>query len=75
MRQPGLSKILGIFILLFLLSRTGKIIKFFEELKEDKFLTLDPLIRAPEPARYTVTVALIGFGVWLVIYLLLQRRK
>ena len=76
MRQLSPSKILGIFVLLFLLSRTGKIIEFFRQLKPGEFLTLAPLkaSRCPEPDRFVVTLALLAL-IWLTVYLLLQKWK
>ena len=61
MIQISFKKILIVFLIIFLMSRAKRIARFFEELEfeHDGILTMEPLRRCSEEARYLVTIALL----------------
>ncbi|MDX9880272.1 MAG: hypothetical protein RBS72_22175 [Sedimentisphaerales bacterium] len=62
MNQISAKKVLWAFIALLLLSRTGRIVQFFETLDLGGILTLEPLRNSPEGGRFLVTVALLALA-------------
>ena len=59
MNHISAKKVLWAFIALLLLSRTGRIVQFFEASDLGGILTLEPLRNSPEEGRFLVTVALL----------------
>lgn len=74
MIQPSLKKILIVFAMIFLLSRTGKILEFLFQLHLDEIFTLQPLRQSPERGKFFITILLLA---WLatVAFCLLNKRK
>ncbi|MFC1783563.1 hypothetical protein ACFL02_08255 [Planctomycetota bacterium] len=77
MRSVSLKKILIAFGIIFLLSRSRKIIDFFSEHGGEgffDFLTLEPLHQSSIEAKYIVTLALFAL-VFITVFRLLYKRK
>jgi len=74
MSQKSIRNALIAFAIIFLLSRTGKILEFLSELDPGGILTLAPLRDSPEEARFFVTIALCAL-IFTVIFCQLNRRK
>ena len=74
MNQVSFKKIAVAALVVFALSRTRQILRFFRELELGGILTLEPLRNSPDGARFLVTVALCAL-VFVVLYSLLSRRK
>ena len=67
MNRPSLKMVLLFFVILFLMSRTGKIMDFFSRLDSGGILTLEPLRDSPEEGRFVVTVLLLAL-VFVIIW-------
>jgi hypothetical protein len=74
MNQISFKKIAATALVVFALSRTRQILRFFEELNLSGILTLEPLRNSPEGARFLVTVALCALVV-VLLHNLLSGRK
>lgn len=62
MNHISAKKVLWAFIALLLLSRTGRIVQFFEAQDLGGILTLEPLRNSPQEGRFLVTVALLALA-------------
>lgn len=71
----SLKKIATVFMVLFLLSRTRVILKWFSEIDADGILTLQPLADQPVEARYVVTLLFMALIVVIVWKYILNREK
>jgi len=67
-------KILLAAAIIFLLSRTRKLIEFLSALNASDILTLQPLRDSPPQARYFVTLMVLALA-YVTVYFLLLRRK
>ncbi len=74
MSQKTITNVLIAFAIIFLLSRTGKILQFLSGLDAGGILTLGPLRDSPENARFYITLALFVLA-FVTIFSLLQKRK
>lgn len=74
MNQISFKKILILFLVLLLMSKTGKILQLFSSINTDGLLTLEPLSNSPVGARFLVTLALFAL-LFTTIFLLLNKRK
>ena len=76
MNQISLKKIGIVFLVIFLLSRSRAIIEFLSgiDLDMDGILTLEPLRRCSDGARYVVTILFLAFC-FVVIWKLFLSRK
>lgn len=74
----SLKKIVTVFLVLFLLSRTRVILQWFSGLDTDGVFTLQPLADQPAEARYVVTllfIALIIVAIWKFIIIHDRRSR
>ena len=71
----SIKKITTVFVVLFLLSRTRVILKWFSEIDADGILTLQPLADQPVEARYVVTLLFMALIVVIVWKYILNREK
>jgi len=69
------KKIVTLFMVLFLLSRTRVILEWFSELDTDGLLTLQPLADQPVEARYVITLLFIALIVVIIWKYLLVKNK
>jgi len=78
MRTISFKKILIVFAIIFLLSRSRKILEFLDNFHFDEdffdILTLEPLRQSPPEARYMVTLALFAL-IFITLFKLLYRGK
>jgi len=74
MSQKTITNALIAFAIIFLLSRTGKIMQFLSGLDGGGILTLAPLRDSPEDARFYITLAVFVLA-FVTIFSVLQRRK
>ena len=74
MNQISVKKILIAFLIIFLLSRSRKIVELFSELDFGGILTLEPLRESPEQGRFFVTIALFAL-IFVTVFCLLNKRK
>ncbi len=74
MNKISVQKILIAFLIIFLLSRSRKIVKFFSELDCSGILTLEPLRESPEQGRFFVTVLLFTL-IFVTVFWFLNKRK
>ena len=74
MKQVSIEKILAVFVVLFLLSRTGTILKWFSEQNGGELFTLQPLLDQPAEGRYVVTLLVMALGFVIVWKLLLHKK-
>ncbi|OHB72905.1 MAG: hypothetical protein A2Z25_21195 [Planctomycetes bacterium RBG_16_55_9] len=58
MNRPSLKLILLFFVIMFVMSRTGKMMAFFSRLNLHGILTIEPWRKASEGERYILTVLL-----------------
>ena len=74
MNKINPKKILVVFLVIFLMSRSRRIINSLSDMDPGGILTLEPLRNSPEETRYIVTLAV--FLVFLVIlWKTLLRKK
>ena len=76
MNQISLKKIFIVLVVIFLLSQSGKLIRFFTNLKLEGlfFDSMEPLRKSPVEARYVLTLLLFAL-IYITIFKLLQNRK
>jgi hypothetical protein len=74
MNRISLQKVLIVFLIIFLLSRSRNIAEFFSELDCGGILTLQPLRDSPEQGRFFVTIALSAL-IFVTVFFLLNKRK
>jgi len=74
MNSISLKKILIVFLVIFLMSRTRRIIDFVSDMDTGDILTLEPLSWACVEMRFLVTVALLALG-FVVIWTVLMKGK
>jgi len=74
MNRPSLKLIFLFFVIIFLMSRTGRIKDFFSRLNFDGILTLEPLRNAPEDGRYIVTILLAALGFVIILRLFIFKK-
>ena len=74
MTRISFNKILIAFFVIFLMSRTRKILQFFSGLEPGKILTLEPLRECPEEMRYVVTLAFLSLCFVVLWQLFLRKR-
>jgi hypothetical protein len=74
MNRISLEKVLIVFVAIFLMSRSRRIVEFFSDLDTDGILTLEPLRDSPPQARFFVTVMALALA-YVTVYFYLQRRK
>ena len=74
--MPRLSfkKIAIAFLILFLLSRSSKIIAFLEDLEWESWFTMEPLANSPPLQRYIATLAVLAL-IYVTIVKLLMKKK
>jgi hypothetical protein len=75
MTQLSWKKLLVGFLVVLLLSRTGRILEFLKELDLSGILTLEPLRRTPEDGRCLMTLALGALGIVLLHSWFFRGRK
>ena len=74
MSQKTITNVLIAFAIIFLLSRTGKIMQFLSGLDAGGILTLAPLRNSPEQGKFLVTIALCALA-FVTVFCLLNKRK
>jgi len=74
MAQISFKKMLIVFVIIFLLSRSGKILEFFSHLNTDGILTIEPLRESSIEARFLITLALCALA-FITVFSLLNKRK
>jgi len=74
MNKISVQKILIAFLIIFLLSRSGKIVESFSELDCHDILTLEPLRDSPEQGRFFVTILLFAL-IFVTVFWFLNKRK
>lgn len=74
MNQISFRRVLIVFLAILLMSRTGKILKFFSDVDTDGVLTIEPLRESSSEIRYVVTLALCAL-LFTTIFCLLNKRK
>jgi hypothetical protein len=75
MTRLSWKKLLLGFLIVLVLSRSGRIIEFLKELDLGSILTLEPLRRTPEDGRCLMTLALFALGIVLLHSWFLRGRK
>jgi len=74
MSQISFKKIFIVFLIIFLMSRSRRILEFFSEFDGSGILTLQPLKDCPEEGRYIVTL-IFFLACFVVIWKFLMSRK
>jgi hypothetical protein len=74
MNKISFKKIAIAFLVIFLLSRSRRIIEFFSGLDMDDTLTIQPLRNCSEDMRYLITLALFAL-LYITVVRLLHKRK
>ncbi len=74
MIRLSLKTILIAFLVIFLMSRSRRIIDFFSELDTGGTLTLEPLRNSSESGRYVVTVTLFALA-FVIIWKIYLKNK
>ena len=74
MNSISLKKILIVFLAIFQMSRTRKIIDIVSEIDTDGILTFEPLRWACVELRFLITAALLALG-FVVIWSVLMKGK
>ena len=74
--MPRLSfkKIAIAFLVLFLLSRSSKIIAFLKNLEWESWFTMEPLANSPPLQRYIATLAVLAL-LYVTIVKILMKKK
>ena len=75
MKQISFKKILIVFIVIFLMSRSYRIIEFFSNFDGSDILTLQPLRDCSEQGRYIVTILFFTFCFVIIWKFLINRKK
>ena len=73
MNNISFKKILIVFGIIFLMSRTKQILSFFSEIFNNDMLSLEPIRDFPDGARAAITVALYGL-IFVVIWKLVLKK-
>lgn len=71
--QISLKKVLIAFLVVLVLSRTGRILQLLEGLDCGSVLTLEPLRRSPEEGRFIVTVLFYAL-LFVTVFFLFKRK-
>ena len=74
MNRISVKKIAIAFLILFVLSRSGRIIGYLSDLEWDTPFTLQPLRDSPPLARYTATLFVLLL-LYVTIVKILMKRK
>lgn len=74
MNQISFKKVLIVFLVILLMSRTGKILRLFSNVDTDGLLTLEPLRESSPGARYVVTLGVLAL-IFVTVFCLLHKRK
>ena len=74
MNRISVKKIAIAFLIILLLSRSGKIIAYLSDQGWGEWLTLEPLCNSPPLGRFIITVLLIMLA-FVTIVKLLSKRK
>ncbi len=74
MNQISFKKVAIAFLVLFVMSRTAKIIAWFQDYQGSRILTLEPLARSSQMSRYVATLALMLTAA-IVIWEVMMRKK
>lgn len=77
MKRISIGQIMIVFLVLFLLSRTGVILNWFKEQHLGEIFTLQPLLDQPVQAHYVLTLLAMAlvFVICWTIYLNKQKRN
>jgi len=75
MPKISFKQILIAFVIIFLLSRAGKIMNYFADMHYDPILTLEPLRNCSPEARYIVTLLFMALCFVIVWKLLLNKKQ
>jgi len=73
MNNISFKKILIVFGIIFLMSRTKQILSFFSGIFNNEMLSLEPIRDFPDGARAAITVALYGL-IFVVIWKLVLKK-
>jgi len=74
MNRISFKKIAIAFFVIFLMSRSRRIMEFFSDFDGGGILTLEPLRRSPEMGRHFVTLAILFLCFIILWHLFLRRR-
>lgn len=74
MNQISFKKVLIAFLIILLMSRTGKILRLFSNVDTDGLLTLEPLRESSSGDRYVVTLGVLSL-IFVTVFCLLNKRK
>ena len=74
MKQLSFKKIFIAFLIIFLLSRSRKIIDYLSAIKLGEWFTLEPLNKSPLLGRYIVTVLLLMLIYVTIIKIYIKRK-
>ena len=73
MNQISFKKIAVVFGMLFVLSRSARILEWLQDYQGGRILTLEPLARCSEMSRYIATMGIL-FTLAVAIWKLLTRK-